>query len=379
MKVGIASRMACLAAAVFSSVVTAATLTYQPSPYRGTDVTVSPDTPNTASNASELRIGEDSNLYCSALKLDLEGLPASPSFVGLYVWAYSAGSGYTPTGSTLYALVNNWDETSTWNNTAWSGYNLGNIGAPTTGAFNGIGMTSLYGQWKSGSITNGGLFFVPTGTVNQVHGLHSSDVTSKAYRPYLYLQYTETVTPPSLKLPLPGRRSWVVTTEIGGWDAKYPGQQLGSHIGSNYFAIDFGPSSNPSYSGDIPIRAVASGIVAKVDTSSANGNYVVINHSGVNSETTGYTTRYLHLKYSSGLTQGSSIAQGDLIGYMGDTGDAQGVHLHFGVRYDGGGSSSNGPLTYVKMEGIHLKQYQTDVDSWGNRTADSCFPSTNTP
>lgn len=360
----------------------AASLTYQPSPYRGTDVWLSSYYDYSSDygvDDATLAVGGWGDYYWSAIKFDLEGLPSTATSCALYMWAYSNGGSSTPVSMNVYALVNSWDENAGWYNTTWSGYNLGTIPAPTTGQFNGFSFTSVYNYWKDGSIANGGLLLMPTANNNRFNYYHSSDYSVPTYRPYLTIQYTETVTPPSLKLPLPGNRSWVVTTEIGGWDAADPGNQLSTHTSGNYFSIDFGPSSSPSYSGDIPIYAAASGKIAYAGSSTPNGYYVVINHNNVVSESDGYTTRYLHLKYSPSVTTGNNVSQGDLLGYMGDTGQADGVHLHFGVRYDNNGASSVNPLTFVKMEGLILKQYQTAVDGSGNRTSDSYYPSTNTP
>ncbi|MBI3062863.1 MAG: M23 family metallopeptidase, partial [Deltaproteobacteria bacterium] len=44
----------------------------------------------------------------------------------------------------------------------------------------------------------------------------------------------------------------------------------------------------------------------------------------------GYSTRYGHLsRIPPGLRRGDRVAQGDVIGYVGQTGHATGPHLHF--------------------------------------------------
>lgn len=373
---------------VFLAKSSAATLTYQPSPFRGTNVWLSSYYDygsNYGVSNSELRVGGWGDWYYSALKFDLEGLPANPTAVALYLWAYSPGGGATPVSMNAYALTNDWDQDSGMYTVSWSGYGLGTLSAPTMGQFNGVTITSVYNYWKNGTIANKGFLFTPTGNSNQFNYYYSSKYSIPLYRPYLVVTYSETVTPPSLKLPLPGSKSWVVTTEIGGWDEKNPTWFPSSHTGSNYFSIDFGPASIPSYSGDIPIYAAAGGKIATIgdDPNHPNGYHIVINHSYVQNETTGYTTRYLHLKGSprstpASLTEGDTVTQGQILGYMGNTGTTD-VHLHFGVRYGNSGASSVNELAFVKMEGIPLKQYQTETDSSGNRHANSYFPSTNTP
>lgn len=76
------------------------------------------------------------------------------------------------------------------------------------------------------------------------------------------------------------------------------------------------------------IFAAASGRVIVAKTSGWNGgygNYVVISHPN------GTQTLYAHLR-SLAVTQGTSVERGQVIGYMGMTGKATGVHVHFEIR-----------------------------------------------
>jgi murein DD-endopeptidase MepM/ murein hydrolase activator NlpD len=83
-----------------------------------------------------------------------------------------------------------------------------------------------------------------------------------------------------------------------------------------------------SYSG-APIYAAAGGevIIAKADGgwNGGYGNYVVIKHSN------GTQTLYAHLTQTL-VSAGTTVAQGDQVGTMGNTGKSTGVHLHFEVR-----------------------------------------------
>lgn len=60
------------------------------------------------------------------------------------------------------------------------------------------------------------------------------------------------------------------------------------------------------------------------------GNMVKIDHGN------GYQTRYLHMAYNSVKVKvGDKVNKGQLIGYMGNTGNSFGAHLHFEVIKDG--------------------------------------------
>lgn len=55
------------------------------------------------------------------------------------------------------------------------------------------------------------------------------------------------------------------------------------------------------------------------------GNYVVISHAN------GTQTLYAHLSKTA-VVQGATVSQGEVVGYMGNTGKSTGTHLHFEVR-----------------------------------------------
>ena len=86
-----------------------------------------------------------------------------------------------------------------------------------------------------------------------------------------------------------------------------------SHLGTDYAA----PTGTP-------IRSVGDGIVEEARYSQYNGRYVKIRHNSV------YTTQYLHMsKFGSGIKAGVKVQQGQVIGYVGSTGLANGPHLCF--------------------------------------------------
>lgn len=76
------------------------------------------------------------------------------------------------------------------------------------------------------------------------------------------------------------------------------------------------------------VYAVAGGIVTTADYDVEKGNYVVLDHGG------GLETEYQHMK-SLLVSAGQSVVQGQVLGYVGSTGNSTGPHLHFEARQDG--------------------------------------------
>ncbi|MBI4923652.1 MAG: M23 family metallopeptidase [Devosia nanyangense] len=79
-----------------------------------------------------------------------------------------------------------------------------------------------------------------------------------------------------------------------------------------------------------PIYAAGDGIVEKAGWSSGYGRFVSLKH--VN----GYATGYGHMSRIADTTKvGAKIRQGQIIGYVGSTGNSTGNHLHFEIKVNG--------------------------------------------
>lgn len=108
-------------------------------------------------------------------------------------------------------------------------------------------------------------------------------------------------------------------------------------VGStNHKGIDIGPKS-PGVSGD-KIYASDGGTVTFVGTSGGYGKLIKISHKD------NYETRYAHLK-SFNVVKGAKVSKGQVIGYMGNTGNSTGVHLHFEIRKN---NNCYNPENYLK-------------------------------
>ncbi len=115
--------------------------------------------------------------------------------------------------------------------------------------------------------------------------------------------------------------SGFVVTSRYGW------RRSGFHTGIDY-AVPYGT----------PIYAAEDGIVTLAKWSGNYGYLVKIQHSG------GFETRYAHCSRFA-CDVGDEVKKGDLIAYVGSTGNSTGPHVHLEIRYEG---SSIDPETLVQ-------------------------------
>jgi murein DD-endopeptidase MepM/ murein hydrolase activator NlpD len=110
-----------------------------------------------------------------------------------------------------------------------------------------------------------------------------------------------------------------VTSEFGSrWGRLHAGLDIAGPIGT-------------------PIWAAKAGSVVVAGTQSGYGTTVVLDHGG------GMTTLYGHQSRLA-VSVGQSVSQGQVIGYVGNTGRSTGPHLHFETRYGGSPRSPRGCL-----------------------------------
>ena len=131
----------------------------------------------------------------------------------------------------------------------------------------------------------------------------------------------------------PSNATWI--EPVSGYTISSPfGNRKSPTAGasSNHKGVDMAcPSGTPIYAtraGTVTVASYQAG---------GAGYYVSINHGD------GFASIYMHMtRYV--VSKGQSVAQGELIGYVGSTGVATGPHLHFGVSY--GGTYVN-PMAYL--------------------------------
>lgn len=79
-----------------------------------------------------------------------------------------------------------------------------------------------------------------------------------------------------------------------------------------------------------PIMASGSGVITRARWCGGGGNCVKIKHNST------YETIYAHMKnFAREIKEGSRVKQGQIIGYVGSTGNSTGPHLHYEVVVNG--------------------------------------------
>ncbi|MFM9849109.1 MAG: peptidoglycan DD-metalloendopeptidase family protein [Hyphomicrobiaceae bacterium] len=75
-----------------------------------------------------------------------------------------------------------------------------------------------------------------------------------------------------------------------------------------------------------PILASGTGVIEEVGPKGQYGNYIRIRHAN------GYQTAYAHMsRFAQGVREGVKVRQGQVIGFVGNTGFSTGPHLHYEV------------------------------------------------
>lgn len=108
-----------------------------------------------------------------------------------------------------------------------------------------------------------------------------------------------------------------------------------------------------------PIMAAGAGKITKIGRLGSYGNYIRIRHNGT------YDTAYAHMsKFAKGLRVGSSLRQGQIIGYVGQTGRATGNHLHYELLKNGQQINPKHVkmLPASKLVGTELQRFMANKD-----------------
>jgi murein DD-endopeptidase MepM/ murein hydrolase activator NlpD len=114
------------------------------------------------------------------------------------------------------------------------------------------------------------------------------------------------------------------------------GWPVDGHITSNFGSREHPKSGENEFHGGMdiaaepgkPVKSTADGIVSFSGWSGGSGNLVVVEHGF------GYSTCYAHNRLLT-VKIGQKIKRGEIIGYIGSTGNSTGPHVHYEVWHDG--------------------------------------------
>ena len=119
-----------------------------------------------------------------------------------------------------------------------------------------------------------------------------------------------------------------------------PGSAYGWRMHPIYHEMRFHAGEDIGAPSGTPILAADSGMATVIpDNGNGYGNYIMINHGG------GRVTLYAHMS-GFAISNGETVSQGQVIGYVGSTGNSTGPHLHFEVRVNG---ATTDPKSYFNF------------------------------
>jgi murein DD-endopeptidase MepM/ murein hydrolase activator NlpD len=181
------------------------------------------------------------------------------------------------------------------------------------------------------------------------------DGTTNEGRPARNGRYSFRISPQSATAAVPAARKATTSTtlSLGFAFYGYAFPILGAHeYGMSAGRFGAARSGHTHQGQDVmaacgtPLVAARGGTVQYAGYEGNAGNYLVIDGRG-----TSYDFMYAHLAEPSPLHTGETVRTGQPIGIVGDTGDAQGCHLHFEMWgapgwYEGG--SPFDPLPYLE-------------------------------
>ena len=116
----------------------------------------------------------------------------------------------------------------------------------------------------------------------------------------------------------PTNSNWMITSNYGWRICPFHGREF--HNGVD-IVLKSGTKGSPVY-------AIADGMVTRASWYGGYGNCIQVAHAG------GYSSLYGHLS-GYNCKAGQYVTKGQVIGYIGSTGNSTGPHLHFSVFKDG--------------------------------------------
>jgi LasA protease len=156
---------------------------------------------------------------------------------------------------------------------------------------------------------------------------------------------------PLLGLPFREGYAWAFT---GG-----PHSAWGEAALRPWAAIDFAPQVHGCDASDVPVTAVADGIVAR-----SEAGVVMQDLDGDGNERTGWNILYLHIALDGEARRGQRLKKGDALGFPScEGGTATGTHVHIGRKYNG---------EWIPVDGV----IPFSLDGWSVHAGEAVYKGT---
>ena len=135
--------------------------------------------------------------------------------------------------------------------------------------------------------------------------------------------------------------SWGWPTNSGYTFSSYYGYRLAVFGEGNFHSgLDIAGTGYGSN-----VYATNNGVIEEIRYVYNYGNHIIINHNN------GYYTVYAHMSgFAKGLSVGSTVSRGQVIGYVGSSGWATGPHLHYEIRTCAKFSCHTNPLRFYRWK-----------------------------
>ena len=200
--------------------------------------------------------------------------------------------------------------------------------------FNNLGLSSSSPQADSGSGDLAGFFELDQSGAGNLRELSELDrVTAWLEQSVRPLAELETILSSQGDILTEIPNIWPIRAGLGHITMYY-GQNENPIFGSWY--MHKGIDISTFRSGD-PIVTTADGKVVDVAYDNGLGNHVIVEHKY------GFITRYAHLS-AFNVQKGDIVRQGQVIGFIGNTGLSTGAHLHYEVHL---GTATIDPLRFI--------------------------------
>jgi murein DD-endopeptidase MepM/ murein hydrolase activator NlpD len=145
--------------------------------------------------------------------------------------------------------------------------------------------------------------------------------------------------------PTPGPWEWPMDTSK--WNISSPYGPRTTPYNGFHYGIDITGNGVRG----TPVWAIHDSICSANTSNAGAGNYIQLDHTGESTR-----SLYMHFDQPGLPAQGSTVLKGQVIGYVGSSGDSTGAHLHFETHDPV--SSPQDPILFMRARGHEFGEVQ---------------------